>query len=177
MIGQKARAAALVIGLAALAGAAAAQSQFDWAGKQGDWDVFHTGDGTSRVCWIVSEPKRSAARRGGSNVSVSRGAMYMMVAVRPGQSVRNEVSTVIGYTFQNNSTVKVDIGSTSFTMFTDGDKAWLENGAADDRVTEAMRRGAEATLTGVSSRGTTTIDTYSLSGFTAALNEAQRLCS
>jgi invasion protein IalB len=177
MIGQKARAAALGFVFTAVSGVVAAQSQFDWAGKQGDWDVFHTGEGGSRVCWIVSEPSRSTARRGNSTVSVNRGSMYLMVAVRPAQNVRNEVSTVIGYTFQNNSTVRVDIGNANFTMFTDGDKAWLENAAADDRVAEAMRRGAEATVTGVSSRGTTTIDTYSLSGFTAALNEAQRLCS
>ncbi|PKP62545.1 MAG: hypothetical protein CVT86_07515, partial [Alphaproteobacteria bacterium HGW-Alphaproteobacteria-8] len=51
-----------------------------------------------------------------------------------------------------------------------------ENSAADDQIVAAMKRGTDAVLTGVSNRGTTTIDTYSLLGFTAALDEAQRLC-
>jgi len=100
-----------------------------------------------------------------------------MVAVRPAQGVRNEVSTVIGYTFRENSTVRVAIGSATYSMFTADDKAWPENQAADDQLVAAMKRGADAVLTGVSSRGTTTIDTYSLIGFTAAVEQAQSICS
>jgi len=73
--------------------------------------------------------------------------------------------------------VRLDIGSGTFELFTDGDKAWPENAAADDQIVAAMKRGTDAVLTGVSNRGTTTIDTYSLLGFTAALDEAQKLCS
>ena len=36
--------------------------------------------------------------------------------------------------------------------------------------------GADAVITGVSTRGTTTTDTFSLRGFTAAINEARKLC-
>jgi hypothetical protein len=39
-----------------------------------------------------------------------------------------------------------------------------------------MRRGAEAKVTGLSTRGTTTIDTFSLIGFTAAVTEAEERC-
>jgi invasion protein IalB len=174
MIQQAMRAAVLIVAAACATGAGA--QTFDWAGKQGDWDVFHTGEGANRVCWTVSKPKRQDARRGNQRVSVSRGDAYLMAAVRPAAGVRNEVSTVIGYTFRENSTVRVSIGSNNFSMFTDGDKAWPENAAADDQVIAAMKAGAEATLTGVSNRGTTTIDTYSLIGFTAALEQAQKLC-
>jgi hypothetical protein len=41
----------------------------------------------------------------------------------------------------------------------------------------AMRAGAQAVVTGVSSRGTTTIDTFSLMGFTAALDAARAACA
>ena len=40
----------------------------------------------------------------------------------------------------------------------------------------SMRRGSTAVVTGVSSRGTTTVDNFSLSGFTAAVNEAESRC-
>jgi hypothetical protein len=40
-----------------------------------------------------------------------------------------------------------------------------------------MRRGQTAVLTGRSTRGTTTRDTFSLFGLTAATDEAQRRCA
>ena len=39
-----------------------------------------------------------------------------------------------------------------------------------------MRRGSTAKVTGTSARGTTTEDTFSLSGFTAAVEDAEARC-
>jgi len=175
MLKQAMGAAAMVVALWATQGAA--QNTFQSASVQRDWSVFQSGDGGARVCWIVSKPTKTEARRGAARVQVNRGDIYLMVAARPGQGVKNEVSTVIGYTFRPDSKVRLDIGSGTFELFTDGDKAWPENAAADDQIVAAMKRGTDAVLTGVSGRGTTTIDTYSLLGFTAALDEAQKLCS
>ncbi|MEL6597855.1 MAG: invasion associated locus B family protein, partial [Pseudomonadota bacterium] len=41
----------------------------------------------------------------------------------------------------------------------------------------AMKRGAEAVVTGRSGRGTTTKDTFSLLGFTAAVEDAEARCT
>jgi len=40
----------------------------------------------------------------------------------------------------------------------------------------AMKRGASAIITGVSGRGTVTKDTFSLLGFTAAVEDAEKRC-
>jgi len=40
----------------------------------------------------------------------------------------------------------------------------------------AMKAGIEMTIRGTSARGTETLDTYSLRGFTAAYNEAVTAC-
>ncbi len=61
-------------------------------------------------------------------------------------------------------------------MFTEGEWAWPASTAEDDEIIAAMRGGADAVLTARSSRGTTTKDTFSLMGFTAALEEAQSRC-
>ena len=58
----------------------------------------------------------------------------------------------------------------------EGEAAWTDSAAQDDQVVSSMRRGAKAVITGVSSRGTTTVDTFSLLGFTAAVEEAARRC-
>lgn len=171
---------AAVAGIAAgivtvmMTGAAAAQERV--AAMQ-DWSVFVAGEGAQKVCWIVTKPKRWSAERGGKTVQVRRGDIYLMVSVRPGDNVRNEVSFLGGYPFKEGSTVTVDVGGKDFTMFTDGENAWTSSQADDDRLTGAFRGGAQAKVQGVSSRGTTTHDTFSLMGFTDALTAAQQRCS
>ncbi len=140
-----------------------------------DWSVFTADDG-GKVCWIVTKPTRSTAKRGGKPVSVKRGDIYLMVSVRPNRGVKNEVSMIAGYPFKPGSTVTAKIGSDGYEMFTEGEGAWLASAEVDDRMVRAMKRGATAVLTGTSSRGTVTTDTFSLSGFTAALETAQDLC-
>jgi invasion protein IalB len=155
---------------------AVAQAQHESVATQRDWFVFESGSDASRVCWIVSQPKSWVARRGNQTVQVNRGDVFLMVSARPAANVTGEVSMITGYTFREGSTVTVEIGDNRFEMFTDGDKAWSEDAAADARIVAAMRSGVEARLTGISSRGTTTIDTFSLLGFTAALDDAQGRC-
>ena len=48
--------------------------------------------------------------------------------------------------------------------------------ADDSKIVTAMKRGADAIVTGVSSRGTQTKDTFSLLGFTAAVEDAEGRC-
>jgi invasion protein IalB len=161
--------------VAAMAGEAAAQ-MVERSGAQRNWSVFQSGSGRERVCFIGSKPTASTARRGNQRVDVNRGDIWLMVANRPGQNVRNEVSMIPGYEFRQGSAVKLEVGRESFDLFTDGDKAWAADGAADDRIVASLRRGSEAKVTGTSSRGTTTVDTFNLGGFSAALEDAQKLC-
>ena len=161
--------------IALLAGGASAQVS-DAVAQKKDWSIFKQGSAADRMCWIVSQPVSSTAQRAGSPVSVRRGDIFLMVAVRPGERVKNEVSMMAGYPFRGNSAVKVKIGSNTYEMFTEGEGAWTDSSESDDKLVAAMRRGADAVVSGVSSRGTTTSDTFSLRGFTAALNEARKLC-
>ncbi|MGF1660801.1 MAG: invasion associated locus B family protein [Rubrimonas sp.] len=167
--------AACAAAIALSSAPAMAQTEHERAGAQRDWSVFAVGEGAERVCWIVSKPKKWEARRGGARVDASRGDIYLMVANRPAQNVRDEVSLVVGYPLKPDSTVRLDIGSDSFALFVENDTAWSQP-ADDARVVASMKRGVEAVATGVSARGTTTIDTFSLLGFTAALDQAAALC-
>ncbi len=46
-----------------------------------------------------------------------------------------------------------------------------------ERLVTAMTRGASAVATGLSARGTKTVDTYSLSGFSDALAKIHSACN
>lgn len=169
------RAALAALALAAAATAALAQQTTERVDAKRDWSVF-TSDEGEKVCWIVTQPTTSIAKRGGKQVKVKRDPIYLMVAMRPSKGVKNEVSMVSGYPFKKNSTVAAKVGSDSYDMFTEGEGAWLASAEEDDRAVAAMKRGSTAVLTGTSERGTVTIDTFSLLGFTAALESARTLC-
>ena len=70
----------------------------------------------------------------------------------------------------------VKIDNTSFKFYSTEDStetAWTDN---DQKVIYAMKKGLELELSGQSSRGTITNDTYTLKGFTAAINKLNKDC-
>ena len=140
-----------------------------------DWSVFVEDDPTE--CWGVSAPKDTVNTRDGRVVAVSRGDILLFVFYRPTANVSGQVTFTGGYPFAQGSTVNLNIGGNEFELFTEGEWAWPATEADDAKIITAMKRGAQAVLTGRSSRGTTTKDTFSLLGFTAAIEDAEKRCS
>ena len=161
-------------GAMALAGPGAAQESTNRVAAETDWSVFV--EESPRACWSVSSPKETVNSRDGQPVQVRRGDILMFVTYRPDDDVNGEISFTGGYPFAPDSTVSVEIGDQTFQLFTSNDWAWPASPDDDSRLMAAMRAGAEAVVTGRSARGTTTRDTFSLFGFTAASEEAQRRC-
>ncbi|PZX15044.1 hypothetical protein LX81_02633 [Palleronia aestuarii] len=139
------------------------------------WSVFVEDD--PQECWSVSSPTRTVNTQDGETVSVRRGDILLFVTFRPGSGVESEVSFTGGYPFADGSTVDLNIGGTEFDLFTEGEYAWPASAEDDARIVEAMQRGSDATLVARSSRGTRTEDTFSLMGFTAALDAARARCT
>lgn len=173
MIGFVKTIAGGAVALVLAAGIASAQTRVD---AKKDWSVFIAGEGAKQVCWVVTQPTAKSAKRGGKEVQVQRGDIFLMVTARKADKVKNEVSFLSGYPFKGGSKVEVRVGAKRFSLFTDGENAWTTSNSQDNQVTAAFRAGAKATVIGTSQRGTTTTDTFSLSGFTAALKEAQARC-
>ncbi|TKW66813.1 MAG: hypothetical protein DI616_10020 [Paracoccus denitrificans] len=167
------RGAAAILAVAAgLTGAAQAQESTNVVATEGDWTVFAGND--PKECWAVSPPKSTVNTKDGQPVEVQRGDIRLYIAYRPGAA--GEVSFTGGYPFRPGSTVAVDIGGQKFDLFTSGENAWTGSSSEDAKLIAALRAGADATLTAVSSRGTQTVDTFSLSGITAATNAAKSNC-
>ena len=139
-----------------------------------DWSVFVEDDPTQ--CWVVSTPRETVNTRDGRVVSVNRGEILMFVSFWPGQERLGEVSFTGGYPFADGSTVSMVVGDANFELFTEGEMAWAASPQDDQRIITAMKRGADAVMTARSSRGTQTQDTFSLMGFTAAVEDAETRC-
>lgn len=170
-------AAVFSAGAAALfpAGGAAAQVSTNRVAAETDWTVFVESEPAE--CWGVSQPKETVNTRGGEVVSVQRGDILLFVTYRPQDDVQGEISFTGGYPFAEGSTVTMQIGDSSYELFTDGEWAWPASDAEDAAVVEAMKEGVQAVLTARSSRGTQTRDTFSLLGFSAAMDEAAQRCT
>ena len=165
-------AATLLIGTT---GALAQEETTNRVAAATDWSVFQETDPVE--CFGVSAPKESVNTRGGEPVSVNRGETLLFVFYRPAEGVDGQVTFTGGYPFASGSTVTLDVSGTEYQLFTEGEWAWPATPQDDARIVDAMKRGASAILTGVSGRGTQTRDTFSLLGFTAAIEEASNRCS
>jgi len=138
------------------------------------WSVFEDKD--PHECWAVSAPTKTVNIKDGRVVAVRRSEILLMTFYRPGAGVKGQITFTGGYPFASGSTVNVDIGGTQFEMFTEGEWAWPASTGDDAKIISAMKRGASATLTARSGRGTITKDTFSLLGFTAAVEGAEKRC-
>ena len=70
----------------------------------------------------------------------------------------------------------MEVGTTSFALYTQQDGAWIKNAAEEAHMVDAMRAGQSAVVKGVSAKGTRTTDTFSLKGFAQALDRTDQDC-
>ena len=164
-------------GLALMASLGMAQSTSDKkVSEKTDWSVFVDQNPTE--CWSVSQPKKSVNTRSGRVVSVKRGDILLFVFFRPSEKVDGQVTFTGGSPFAPDSQVKLAIDGRNYELpAVQGEWAWAASPEDDAKIIEAMKRGARAILTARSARGTTTKDTFSLTGFTAAYDDSKKRCS
>ncbi|MEM9853494.1 MAG: invasion associated locus B family protein [Pseudomonadota bacterium] len=155
--------------------AAAQESSTNRVAANTDWSVFTASDPTE--CWGVTAPKETVNTRDGRVVAARRGEILLMVFYRPSAGVSGQLNFTGGYPFASGSTVNLNIDGTQFELFTEGEWAWAASPAEDAKIMTAMKRGAQAIATARSTRGTTTKDTFSLLGFTAAIEDAETRCN
>ncbi len=139
-------------------------------GQNDQWEAFSNKEAGKMVCYIGSEPIEMRGKY------KKRGTSYAMVTHRPSEKSLNVVSIKAGYKHKVDSKVKVIIGNLHFKLFTQDGWAFAHDSKADNALVKAMKQGAEMLVKGISSRGTTTTDRYSLKGFTAAYRSIGRAC-
>ena len=134
------------------------------------WSVYSYAGAEGRVCYAATRAQTTLPE------GVNRDPEYFMVANWPDRTAANEVSIIMGYPLEVNSTVTVTIDTEVFEFFVGGDAAWIRDLTLEEQLVVAMRRGTTMVVRGRSQRGTDTTDTYSLFGVTAALDRAAQEC-
>ena len=158
----------VVLGLAVSSAALAADPKK--IGTFDAWRAFSFGDGGSKVCYMHAVPQNSEGDY------TQRGDTYIQVTHRPAEKTVNVVNVVAGYSYKPGSEAEVEIDGNKHMLFTNGDGAWARDGKTDAALVAAMKAGNTMIVRGTSTRGTLTIDGYSLKGFTAAHNAIDKAC-
>lgn len=127
-----------------------------------DWSSYAADDGMGTICFAMTRPKSTQPQPAGY------GDAYIYVTTRPAEDVVNEFNVVAGYTFQTGSKAIVSIGGQNFNLFTQGDAAWLDDASQAANLASAIRAGSTITVQGIAADGTSIVQSYSLSGATAA---------
>ncbi len=158
----------------AATGAMAQEESTNQVAAKTAWSVFE--EQQPRECWAVSSPTETVNTRDGRVVAVRRGDILLMTFYRPDAGVQGQVAFTGGYPFASGSTVNLNISGNSFELFSEGEWAWPASAADDAKIIAALKRGSDAVLSAQSARGTKTKDSFSLMGFTAAVEEAEKRC-
>lgn len=152
--------------------AAAGGAEPTLIGQYGTWGAYTATPNGKKVCFALAKP--SASKTNPPNRP--RDPAYAFVSTRPAEKVINEVSIMIGYTLKPGSEGSLEVGGTRFAMYSQGDGLWIKNAAEEDRLVDALRKGADATVKGVSAKGTETTDTFPLKGLAQALDKLAQEC-
>ena len=101
-----------------------------------------------------------------------RGESYILI-YRINKDPEAIIQINSGYPYKDKEPVEFKIDKKIYEFYTEDDSAWTNN---DKEIIYAMKKGVDLTITGISKRGTKTMDTYSLIGFTTAYNKLAKDC-
>ena len=157
----------------------------------GDWKVYHSATGKTKICYVLAEPKKRDPQGDGGEKS------YAFISERPAEHVRNEVSFVMGFELATAEDLKdkkkdhkkgkkpdaadsaaptAEIGDAAFDLAPTGGNLWVKNPAEEGKVIDEMRKGASLVVKAASRNGRLATLTYSLAGFSQAIDKAIKDC-
>ncbi len=136
------------------------------------WTAWTDKDASGKICYVSATPGDSQP------TGVNRSPIHFIITHREGAKKRNEVATLIGYPYKPGAEASATVDGKTYPMVTDSaqEAGWLASTADEAGFVSAMKRGSELVVRGISTRGTRTTDTYSLSGVTAAMKEIDKAC-
>jgi len=162
----------------------------------GDWNVFVGRAGRGRICYTLAQPKTREP------ASLKRDPGYAFISDRPAEGVRNEVSFIMGFDVSAGAEAEAKpegkpagrpsrsdarskktiaapvavVGEASFDLLPKGGNLWVKNAARESALVAEMRKGSTLEIKANSLKGNASTDSYSLSGFSQALDRLQKEC-
>jgi|TARA_B110000438_G_C15431941_1_gene486555 hypothetical protein len=140
-------------------------------GTHKDWETYVINSDTGKVCFAQSKPVLQSPKD-------SPREARLFISFRPGEKITNEISVTAGYEFNNKNSVIAQSGKNKYKLDLVQDGfAWMTGTKLEIKMIKTMKRGSRIMITGNTQNGSSTIDHYSLLGFTKAYNATKANCS
>ena len=140
-------------------------------GTHKDWETYVINSDIGKVCFTQSKPVLQSPK---NNPREAR----LFISFRPGEKITNEISVTAGYEFNNKNSVIAQSGKNKYKLDLIQDNfAWMTGTKLEIKMIKTMKRGSRIMITGNTQNGSSTIDHYSLLGFTKAYNATKANCS
>src|SRR5437879_5274079 len=141
-------------------------------GQFGTWGAYTATPNGKKVCFALAKPASSKT----NPPNRPRDPAYAFVSSRPAEKVVNEVSIMIGYALKPGSESALEVGGSSYAMYTQGDGLWIKNAEEEEQMVNAMRKSAEVTVKGVPPKGTEPTRVFAPKGLSRALDRLAQDC-
>src|SRR5437899_5199966 len=99
-------------------------------GQFGIWGAYTATPNGKKVCFALAKPSSSKT----NPPNRPRDPAYAFVSSRPAEKVVNEVSIMIGYALKPGSESALEVGGSSYAMYTQGDGLWIKNAAEEEQM-------------------------------------------
>ena len=130
---------------------------------EGKWTFFNYDE----YCVIQTNPIKTEIPEG--KIRGDHG----LIVYRIHKSSEIVVQITPGFNYKSINSIEVKIDDESYNFYTDTDVAFTKE---DKKIIYAMKKGLELITSGISTSGTKVIDTYTLKGFTSAVNKLSNDC-
>lgn len=154
-----------------------AQTTFNSVDDYQNWSVFVTED--PRQCFIANRDTETEITFDGAPATANRGDPFLYVTHTPGTE-NDVISVFLGFPPDRNAPPELRIDGTSYTMLPGQgrNREWAWIAPKDDKaVLTGMISGQTAQVVSTSTTNKIITDSFSLLGFTDALNNARSRCS
>ncbi len=163
-----------VLGVSAMLAAgtsiAMAQQGGNQVAKFDHWGVYVSQSGGKKICYALSAPADRQPE------GLKRDPGYLFISYRPAEKVRDEVAFVMGFSVKEGVAPGVTVGSEKFSLVARGPNVWAKTSEDQARLIAAMTKGATMSVSATSLRGNKTVDQYSLTGFSKAIERTRQEC-
>lgn len=132
------------------------------------WRVYEATENNQKICFISSSPLYSSPKREDA---------YLMVYRRPTEKEYNVITVLTGVKFHQKHVPTLGIDNQKVVSLLSVDNAaWIKDGKIEKNLINKMIEGNVVRIVTKSTKGTVLKDTYSLKGFTKALNAMTQAC-
>lgn len=158
----------ILLAVLLLTAPALAEDEIEAIGHFSGWRVYKGTQSGKKTCFMSAIPLHTSKKRDD---------VYLMVARHPDDKRYNEIVVMLGAPYHQTSKPTIGVDNQKvISMYAVDGNSWIENDATEKELIQKMIEGNVVRTVGKSARGTILKDTFSLKGFTKALEAITKEC-